>query len=273
MNINLKGEVIDFRLPKIMGILNLTPDSFFDGGKFNALDRALKQTEKMIREGAFFIDLGACSTRPGAEEISEEEEKKRLYPIFEKLIKNFPKQYFSIDTYRSGVAEGCINRGAAIINDISGGQFDPLLMETIGKHNIPYVLMHILGTPKYMQKKPQYNNVVQEVLYYFSKKVQEAYSNGINDVIIDPGFGFGKTLEHNYELIKNLDLFQTLELPILTGVSRKSMIYKLLSISPDEALNGTTVLNTLALYKGANILRVHDVKEAKECIDLLQALQ
>lgn len=273
MTINIKGELIDLRQPKIMGILNFTPDSFYDGGRFNALDRALEQTEKMIREGAFFIDLGACSTQPGAEEISEEEEKKRLYPILEKLIETFPKQYFSIDTYRSAVAEGCLNRGAVMINDISGGQFDPNMMQTVGKHHAPYVLMHLLGTPKDMQKNPQYKNVVQEVLDYFSEKVQQAYSDGINDVIIDPGFGFGKTLEHNYALMKNLGLFQTLELPILVGISRKSMIYKKLAISPDEALNGTTVFNTLALSKGTHILRVHDVKEAKECADLLQALQ
>lgn len=272
MTINIKGELIDLSQPKIMGILNLTPDSFYDGGKFNALDRALEQTEKMIREGAFFIDIGACSTKPGAEEISEEEEKKRLYPILEKLIETFPKQHFSIDTYRSNVAEGSLSRGAALINDISGGQFDPKMMETVGKHPTPFVLMHLLGTPKDMQKNPQYKNVVQEVLYYFSEKVQQAYSYGINDVIIDPGFGFGKTLKHNFELMNHLDLFQALELPILIGISRKSMIYRKLGISPDEALNGTTVLNTLALVKGAHILRVHDVRQAKECIDLLQAL-
>ena len=188
-------------------------------------------------------------------------DRNRLYPILEKLIEKFPEQYFSIDTYRSVVAEDCLSRGASMINDISGGQFDPLMMETVGKHNVPYVLMHILGTPLDMQKKPQYKDVVQEVLYYFSEKIQLAYSNGINDVIIDPGFGFGKTNEHNYELMKNLDLFQTLELPLLVGISRKSMIYKKLAISPDEAINGTTVLNSLALSKGANILRVHDVKE------------
>lgn len=273
MTINLKGELIDLLQPKIMGILNLTPDSFYDGGQFNVLDRALEQTEKMIYEGAFFIDLGACSTKPGAKEISEDEEKKRLYPILEKLIEKFPKQHFSIDTYRSSVAAGSLDRGASMINDISGGQFDPLMMKTVGEFNVPYVLMHILGTPKEMQKNPKYKNIVQEVLYYFSESVQNAYSNGINDVIIDPGFGFGKTLEHNFELLKNLDLFKTLELPVLVGISRKSMIYKKLGISPDEALNGTTVLNTLALLKGVNILRVHDVKQTKESIDLLQALQ
>ena len=273
MTINLKGELIDLLQPKIMGILNLTPDSFYDGGQFNVLDRALEQTEKMIYEGAFFIDLGACSTKPGAKEISEDEEKKRLYPILEKLIEKFPKQHFSIDTYRSSVAAGSLDRGASMINDISGGQFDPLMMKTVGEFKVPYVLMHILGTPKEMQKNPKYKNIVQEVLYYFSESVQNAYSNGINDVIIDPGFGFGKTLEHNFELLKNLDLFKTLELPVLVGISRKSMIYKKLGISPDEALNGTTVLNTLALLKGVNILRVHDVKQTKESIDLLQALQ
>ena len=273
MTINLKGELIDLIQPKIMGILNLTPDSFYDGGQFNVLDRALEQTEKMIYEGAFFIDLGACSTKPGAKEISEDEEKKRLYPILEKLIEKFPKQHFSIDTYRSSVAAGSLDRGASMINDISGGQFDSLMMKTVAKFNVPYVLMHILGTPKEMQKNPKYKNIVQEVLYYFSESVQNAYSNGINDVIIDPGFGFGKTLEHNFELLKNLDLFKSLELPVLVGISRKSMIYKKLGITPDEALNGTTVLNTLALLKGVNILRVHDVKQTKESIDLLQALQ
>jgi dihydropteroate synthase len=273
MTINLKGQLIDLTHPKIMGILNLTPDSFYDGGKFNAEDRALQQTEKMIREGAFFIDLGACSTKPGAKQISEDQEKKRLYPILEKLVKKFPEQHFSIDTYRSKIASDCIAIGASMINDISGGQFDPLMMKTIGKLNVPYVLMHILGTPKDMQKNPKYKNVVQEVLYYFSESVQRAYKSGINDVIIDPGFGFGKTLEHNYDLLKNLELFQNLELPILVGISRKSMIFKKLGISPNEALNGTTVINTIALSKGANILRVHDVKQTKESIDLLQALQ
>ena len=273
MTINLKGELIDLTQPKIMGILNLTPDSFFDGGKYNSIDRAITQVEKMICDGAFFIDLGACSTKPGANQISEEEEKKRLYPILERLIKEFPKNHFSIDTYRASVAEGCLYKGASIINDISGGQFDRAMMETVGKFGAPYVIMHILGKPRDMQKNPAYKNLVQEILYYFSEKIQLAYSNGINDIIIDPGFGFGKTLEHNYELMKNLELFQTLELPLLVGVSRKSMIYKKLETTPDQALNGTTVLHTTAINKGANILRVHDVKEAKECIDLLQALQ
>ena len=273
MTINLKGNLIDLNEPKIMGILNLTPDSFFDGGRFNSEESAVQQTEKMINEGAFFIDLGACSTRPGAAEISEDEEQKRLYPVLEKLINTFPEVYFSVDTYRSTVAEGSLDRGAAMINDISGGQFDSKMMETVGNYPAPYVLMHILGTPQKMQENPQYQNVTQEVLYYFSEKVQLAYEKGINDVIIDPGFGFGKTLEHNYELFNNLDLFHSLELPLLVGVSRKSMIYKKLSITPEEALNGTTALHSLALNKGAHILRVHDVKQAKECSVLLQALK
>jgi len=273
MTINLKGNLIDLNEPKIMGILNLTPDSFFDGGRFNSEESAVRQTEKMIKEGAFFVDLGACSTRPGAGEISEDEEQKRLFPILEKLVNTFPEVYFSVDTYRSTVAAGSLDRGAAMINDISGGQFDSKMMETVGNYPAPYVLMHIVGSPQKMQENPQYQNVTQEVLYYFSEKVQLAYEKGINDVIIDPGFGFGKTLEHNYELFNNLDLLHSLQLPLLVGVSRKSMIYKKLGITPEEALNGTTALHSLALNKGAHILRVHDVKQAKECSILLQALQ
>ena len=272
MTINIKGELIDLSQPKIMGILNLTPDSFFDGGKFNTIDRALEQTEKMIADGADFIDLGACSTRPGAPEISETEEQKRLFPVLEKLLENFPEVYYSIDTYRAAVAEGALSRGAVMINDISGGQFDPQMMQTVGRFNAPYVLMHIAGKPREMQNNPHYENVVQAVLKYFSGRIQLAYEAGINDVVIDPGFGFGKTMDHNYELLRHLDLFQSLELPLLVGISRKSMIYKKLGITAEEAGNGTTVLNSLAITKGANILRVHDVKEAKECVLLLDAL-
>ncbi len=272
MTINIKGELIDLSKPKIMGILNLTPDSFFDGGKYNDIDQALKQTEKMINAGAYFIDLGACSTKPGAEQVSEDEEKKRLLPVLEKLIITFPSTHFSIDTYRASIANATLDRGASMINDISGGQFDHKLMETVGKYDVPYVLMHIAGTPENMQKHPHYDNVVKEVLYYFSERIQMAYKAGINDVIIDPGFGFGKTIDHNYDILKNLELFHHLKLPLLIGLSRKSMIYKKLGVSPDEALNGSTVLHTAALQKGAHILRVHDVRQAKECIELLQAL-
>lgn len=272
MTINIKGELIDLSKPKIMGILNLTPDSFYDGGKYNKVESALKQTDIMIEAGANFIDLGAYSTKPGAKPVSVEVEKKRLLPILEKLIKTHPKTHFSIDTFRSTIAAEALDRGAALINDISGGQFDNKMMDTVGNYNVPYILMHTSGKPEIMQKNPRYKNVVKEVAYYFSNKIQSAYKAGINDVIIDPGFGFGKTISHNYEILKNLEFFQNFELPLMIGLSRKSMIYKKLGISPDKSLNGTTILNTVALIKGANILRVHDVKQAKECADLLQAL-
>ena len=273
MKINIRGKLIDLSKPKIMGILNLTPDSFYDGGKYNEINTALNQTEKMINQGAFFIDLGACSSRPGAKEISVDEEKKRLLPVLEKLIQEFPETYFSIDTYRSAVAAEGLDIGAAMINDISGGQFDIKMMETVGKHSIPYVLMHISGKPENMQNKPHYKNIVKEVLFYFSKKVQQALEAGIIDIIIDPGFGFGKSISHNYEILKNLELFKNIEFPLMIGISRKSMIYKKLGINSDQALNGSSVLNTIALLKGANILRVHDVLQAKECVELLQALR
>ena len=273
MTINIKGELIDLSKPKIMGILNLTPDSFYDGGKYNKVESALKQTERMSEAGASFIDLGAYSTKPGAKPVSVEAEKKRLLPVLEKLIKKYPKTHFSIDTFRSTVAAEALDRGAAMINDISGGQFDNKMMNTVGYYNVPYVLMHTSGKPETMQKNPKYKNVVKQIIYYFSNQIQSAYKAGINDVIIDPGFGFGKTISHNYEILKNLKFFQNFDLPIMIGLSRKSMIYNKLGISPDEALNGSTILNTVALIKGGNILRVHDVKEAKECIDLLQALR
>ena len=273
MTINIKGELIDLSKPKIMGILNLTPDSFYDGGRYNKIEKALKQTDSMIEAGAYFIDVGACTTKPGAKPVTVEVEKKRLLPVLEKLTKTHPETHFSIDTFRSSVAVDALDRGAAMINDISGGQFDNKMMSTIGSYNVPYVLMHTSGAPENMQKNPKYKNVVKEIIYYFSNKIQSAYKAGINDIIIDPGFGFGKTIYHNYEILKNLKFFQNFELPLMIGLSRKSMIYKKLGISPDEALNGSTVLNTVALINGANILRVHDVTQAKECVDLLQALR
>lgn len=273
MTINIKGELIDLSTPKIMGIVNLTPDSFYDGGKHNNLNQALKHTEEMLNAGGFFIDLGACSSKPGAKVVTEEEEKKRLFPVLEKLITSFPETHFSIDTYRSSVAKSALEMGASMINDISGGSFDENLMSTVGKFTVPYVLMHMAGTPQTMQDNPSYENLMQEVLYYFSERVQLAYKAGINDIIIDPGFGFGKTIDHNFELLKNLELFHNFDFPLLIGISRKSMIYKKLGIKADRALNGSTVLHTVSLLKGAHILRVHDVKEAKECVDLLQALQ
>ena len=272
MTLNCNGQLIDLNTPKIMGILNLTPDSFYDGGKYIGAENALIQTEKMLLEGATFIDVGACSSKPGAEEISEEEEARRLFPVLEKLIHKFPHALFSIDTYRSQIADESLKTGACMINDISGGKFDSKLMKVVGKHCVPYVLMHTKGNLMNMQANPKYDDIIQETLYYFSEKMQVAYQNGINDVIIDPGFGFGKSIENNYELLKNLELFHTLKLPLLVGVSRKSMIYKKLNIEPEQALNGSSVLHSVALSKGAQILRVHDVKEAKECVDLLETL-
>ena len=272
MTINCKGKLIDLTTPKVMGILNLTPDSFYDGGKYQDESGVFLQVEKMLTEGATFIDVGAYSSRPGAKHISEEEELQRIVPIVKKLITKFPHILLSIDTFRSKVAKQCIEAGAALINDISAGEMDEKMMQTAGDLNVPYIMMHMNGTPQNMQQNPIYNNVTQEVLYYFSEKLVLARSFGINDVIIDPGFGFGKTNVHNYQLLNELELFKNIELPLLIGLSRKSMIYKTLNSDAQNALNGTTSLNTISLFKGANILRVHDAKEAMECITLTQNL-
>ena len=273
MTINCKGILIDFSKPKIFGILNLTPDSFYDGGKYIGTQSVINQCNKMITEGADFIDIGAQSSRPGAKEISLDEELKRLLPTLEILLKKFPDVLFSIDTYRSKVAEESINMGASIINDISSGNIDPQMMSTIGRLKVPLILMHMKGTPSVMKENPFYKDIITEMIKYFSEKINEAHSLGINDLIIDPGFGFGKTIEDNYTILKNIELFQNLNLPIMVGVSRKSMIYKKLGVNIENSLNGTSILNTVALTKKVQILRVHDVKEAKECIDLLQELK
>lgn len=272
MTINCKGLLIDLTSPKVMGILNLTPDSFYDGGKYRNEDDILLQTEKMLVEGATFIDVGAYSSRPGAKHISEEEELQRIVPIIKKLVAKFPNIILSIDTFRSEVAKKCIAAGAAIINDISAGEMDSNMMKTVGVLGVPYIMMHIKGTPQNMQKNPEYANVTQEVLYYFSEKIALARSFGINDVIIDPGFGFGKTMEHNFQLLNELTLLKNIELPLLIGLSRKSMIYKTLDSNAQNALNGSTALHAISLAKGAAILRVHDVKEARECILLTKNL-
>lgn len=266
--INCKGKLIDLDFPKIMGILNITPDSFFDGGKYNDKKSILEQVEKMLSEGATFIDVGAYSSRPGATHISEEEELNRIVPIIKLLVAHFPEVLLSIDTFRSKVAEKCIEAGAAIINDISGGSADPNMFTTAVELQVPYIIMHMQGTPQNMQDNPQYNNITEDLILDFSKKTSELKKMGLNDIIIDLGFGFGKTVSHNYELLRNLDLFHALECPILTGISRKSMLYKPLDISAKEALNATTYANTIALQKGSQILRVHDVKEAQEIIAL-----
>jgi dihydropteroate synthase len=231
-------------------------------------NNAIGQVEKMLKEGATFIDIGAYSSKPNAEFVSEEEELNRIIPVIKAILNKFPEALLSIDTFRSTVAQECINNGAALINDISAGSLDEKMMEVIASNNIPYIMMHLRGTPQTMHDQTNYEHIINEILTYFSDKVNKARSLGINDLIIDPGFGFAKTTDQNYEILSNLELFKMLELPILAGVSRKSMIYKTLDTSPEEALNGTTVLNTIAITKGATIIRVHDVKEAMECVKL-----
>ena len=268
MTINCKAQLIDLSTPKVMGILNVTPNSFFDGGKYKNENEILSQVEKMITEGASFIDIGAYSSKPNAEFVSEEEEISRLLPSIDLILKHFPETILSIDTFRSEVAKASIESGAGIINDISAGLLDDKMLAVIGKYNVPYIMMHMRGTPQNMQKLTDYDDIVKEMLLYFSERIAKARSFGINDLIIDPGFGFAKTMDQNYEVFKKMELFRMLELPLLVGISRKSMIYKTLNTSIEEALNGTTILNTIALTKGAKILRVHDVKEAIQCVTL-----
>ncbi len=273
LNINIRGRLYSLDTPKVMGILNITPDSFFDGGKYTTEKEQLKRVEIMLNEGADFIDIGAQSSRPGAKEIGAEKEISMLAIAIESIRKHFPQAIISIDTWHSNVAKTAYNLGADIINDISGGTFDKDMFKTILELQIPYILMHTGNKPEIMQNNPQYKNVLKEVIYFMSKQISELNLIGVNDIIIDPGFGFGKTLEHNYELLKNLNHFSFLEAPLLVGISRKSMIYKYLNIKPEESLNSTTALNMIALKNGADILRVHDVKEARECIELFKLLK
>ncbi|MCU0350433.1 MAG: dihydropteroate synthase [Flavobacterium sp.] len=268
MTINCKGNLIDLATPKIMGILNITPNSFYDGGKFQEETVILNQVEKMVNEGATFIDIGAYSSKPNAEFVSEEEELQRILPVVQQIINQFPEVILSIDTFRAEVAKQCILNGAALINDISAGHLDEKMLPTIAELQVPYIMMHMKGNPQTMQSLAHYEDIVKEMIYYFSERIFEARKLGINDLIVDPGFGFAKTLEQNYEVMQKLDIFKQLELPLLVGISRKSMIYKTLETSAQEALNGTTFLNAIALEKGANILRVHDVKEAVEGLKL-----
>lgn len=273
MYINCKGQLIDFSTPKVMGILNITPDSFYDGGKRKTKMEFLLHAEKMLEEGADFIDVGAYSSRPGAVDISEEEELNRILPVVETLVQNFPDIILSADTFRSKVAGKCIEAGAAIINDISAGNLDPHMMKTVGELQVPYIMMHMRGTPQTMKDLNEYDDLAEDVLYYFSEKIAEARDHGINDLIVDPGFGFSKNISQNFELLSQLELLKNLDLPLLSGLSRKSLIYKTFKTTPEEALNGTTVLNTISLMKGANILRVHDVKEAVECVKLTERMK
>lgn len=271
MTINCKGKLIDLSTPKIMGVLNITPDSFYDGGRYQSDKTILNQVEKMLNEGATFIDVGAYSSRPGADNIAIDEEKKRLVPVLDLLYKHFNDHILmSVDTFRSEIAEIAIQHHAVLINDISAGILDEKMFEVISRYNVPYIMMHMRGTPQTMKELAQYNDVVLEVKHYFSERLKAAREKGITDIIIDPGFGFAKNVSHNFEMLNKFDLFQSFELPILCGLSRKSMIYKTLGGTAKKALNGTTALHSLALYKGASILRVHDVKEAKECISLIK---
>lgn len=271
--INCKGKLLDLSVPKVMGILNVTPDSFYDGGRFTSEEKVLVQVEKMLNDGADIIDVGGMSSRPGAEIIKPEQELERVLPVVKLISNTYPESIVSIDTVNAKVAKECIEAGASIINDISAGLIDKSMFKTVAALKVPYILMHMQGLPENMQLNPKYeNNIVLEIIDFFSNRIKELEALGITDIIIDPGFGFGKTIEHNYQILKQLNDFSIFDKPILAGLSRKSMIYKPLGISASEALNGTSVLNAFALQNSASILRVHDVKEAKETIKLLSYL-
>lgn len=272
MTINCKGKLLNFDSPIVMGILNVTPDSFYDGGNLSNEDKIIEKANQMLSEGATILDVGGYSSKPGATEVSEKEEINRVVPAIKSILSQFPEAILSVDTFRSSVAREAVNAGASIINDISAGELDPTMFATVRELQVPYCIMHMQGNPKTMQQNPTYQNVVTEVFYSLSKKVEQLKELGVNDILIDPGFGFGKTIEHNYEILNHLNHFSLMNLPILVGVSRKSMIYKVLENTPSEALNGTTALNSFALMKGANILRVHDVKQAQETIYLFNKL-
>ena len=272
--INVNGRLMDLSEPQVMGILNVTPDSFYTGNRGVTERSIIDRLHQILDEGASIVDIGAYSSRPGADEVSTEEEMRRLRTGLELVRKHHPEAIVSVDTFRADVAKMCVEEyGVAIVNDISAGQMDEQMFATIARLGIPYIIMHMKGTPQDMQNNPQYDHFLKEVFYYFSEKVQRLRDLGVKDIIIDPGFGFGKTLEHNYELMNHLKEFSLFELPLLVGVSRKSMIYKFLGITPEEALNGTTALNTIALLKGANILRVHDVKEAVESARIVEKMK
>ena len=273
MILNINGGVFDLSSPKIMGVLNVTPDSFYDGGVFSNEKKILAQVEKMILDGADIIDIGGFSSKPGAKTISLKEEEKRVIPIIKLINKTFNKIIISVDTFRSEIAEKSLNEGASIINDISGGDLDKNIYQISYKYKAPYIMMHMNGVPSNMQNNPKYENINHDIIKDFTSKIDSAEKKGVCDIIIDPGFGFGKTVQHNYQILNNLKLYTVLKKPILVGISRKSMIYKLLKTDPSKALNGTTSLNTIALINGANILRVHDVKEAKEVIKLYSFLK
>ncbi|MDN5203501.1 dihydropteroate synthase [Fulvivirgaceae bacterium BMA10] len=270
--LSLNGNILDLRTPKVMGILNVTPDSFFDGGRYHNEVEVLKQVGKMIEAGAAIIDIGGYSSRPEAENISEAVESERIRTTLGLIGKEFPEANISIDTFRSGIAKMAVQEGAAMINDISGGTLDDKMFQTIADLQVPYVLMHMKGNPQTMIQQTEYKNLLTDVIDHLNDRLNKLLTLGVKDIIVDPGFGFAKSLDQNYELLKNLKYFKVLNHPLLVGVSRKSMIYKKLSIKPEEALNGTTALNMVSLMNGASILRVHDVKEAVEVVKLYEQL-
>ena len=272
--INVKGQLMDLSQPKVMGILNVTPDSFYAQSRLQTEKEIILRLQEMENEGASIMDIGAYSSRSNAQHISIEEEMERLRNCLTLVNKECPNAIVSIDTFRADIAKMCVEEyGAAMINDISAGNMDKQMFATIAQLGVPYIIMHMQGTPQDMQSAPHYDNLLKEVFYYFSEKISKLRDLGVKDIILDPGFGFGKTLEHNYQLMNHLEEFSTFELPLLVGISRKSMIYKLLGTSPEEALNGTTALNTISLLKGANILRVHDVKAAVEAVNIVEKMK
>lgn len=270
--LSVKGKLVDLARPKIMGILNVTPDSFYDGGRFVNEMQMMNQVEKMLSEGAAFIDVGAYSSRPGAADITVEEERERALRAIRAIVKRFPEAIVSIDTFRSEVARAAIGEGAAMINDISGGELDDRMFETAGSLNVPYILMHMRGTPKTMTSLVEYDNIIGEIIQYLQGRIVALHQCGVADVIVDPGFGFAKTGQQNFYLLRHLSTFRMLEKPLLVGLSRKSMIWRTLGITAEEALNGTTALHAVALFNGASILRVHDVKEASEVVKLISQI-
>tara|TARA_R110000850_G_C9994021_1_gene467321 strand:+ start:791 stop:1612 length:822 start_codon:yes stop_codon:yes gene_type:complete len=272
MTINCKGTLVDLSTPKVMGILNITPDSFYDGGKLSTDAAILSQAERMLSEGATFLDVGGYSSRPGAADVPESEELQRVLPAIKSIVKEFPELLISIDTFRSTVARESVDAGAALVNDISAGLLDENMISSVAQLQVPYIMMHMRGTPQTMKTLTDYDDVTLDVLRYFSERIATARKAGINDIIADPGFGFAKTIPQNFELLGKLELFKNLDVPFLIGVSRKGMIHKTLDVSPAEALNGTTALNSIALLKGASLLRVHDVKEAVEAVKLIRCI-
>lgn len=269
--LNCKGRLLVIEKPVVMGILNLTPDSFYSGSRVQEMEQVLQRAGQMIDEGATILDIGGQSTRPGSNRISAEEELQRVLPAIKSIKEKYPSTFLSIDTYHSTVAKEAVAAGADIVNDISAGEMDMQMLSTVSAINVPYIAMHMKGTPETMQQNATYENVTKEVVDYFIHKIEACKNAGIKDIIIDPGFGFGKTIEHNFQLLKKLDVFKIFNVPVLAGLSRKATIYKTLQLYPEESLNGTTVLNTIAITKGASVLRVHDVKEAMQVIHLYEA--